>query len=89
MTIGEHSLSPNNLLIKRALVEGDMIHNGTKILMGKIGVKPVKMEPLVVKVTSERRETPEHLENKGYLDLPDRKGRGDLPGPQDSKGQSD
>lgn len=49
----------------------------------------VKMEPLVVKVTSERRETPEHLENKGYLDLPDRKGRGDLPGPQDSKGQSD
>lgn len=39
MTIGEHSLSPNNLLIKRALVEGDMIHNGTKILMGKIGVK--------------------------------------------------
>lgn len=49
----------------------------------------VKMDPLVVKVTSERRETPEHLENKGYLDLPDKKGRGDLPAPQDNKGQSD
>lgn len=36
----------------------------------------VKMDPLVVKVILERRETPEHLENKGYLDLPDKKGRG-------------
>lgn len=49
----------------------------------------VKMDPLVVKVTSERRETPEHLENKGYLDLLDKKGRGDLPAPQDNKDQSD
>lgn len=39
MIIGEYSLSFNNFLIKRVLVEGDMIYNGIKIFMGKIGVK--------------------------------------------------